>query len=102
MRGVGTRGGSRTRARAGSAVATASLMSWTTGAFFFVGGLLAATVAALTGDGVGNRAIVFGVALIAVLTGILLYSMGERMPVRAHPILVSLGTVLITVAIHWL
>ncbi|MBU3064807.1 bifunctional diguanylate cyclase/phosphodiesterase [Nocardia sp. NEAU-G5] len=77
-------------------------MSWTTGAFFFVGGLLAAAVTALTGDGLGPRAIVFGVALVAVLTGILLYLMGERMPVRAHPILVSLGTVLITVAIHWL
>lgn len=77
-------------------------MSWTTGAFFFVGGLLAGTVTALTGDGVGSRAIVFAVALIAVLTGILLYLMGEHMPVHAHPILVSLGTVLITVAIHWL
>ncbi len=74
-------------------------MSWTTGAFFFVGGLLAAAVTALTGDGPGNRAVVFGVALVAVLTGIVLYLMGERMPVRAHPILVLLGTVLITVAI---
>jgi diguanylate cyclase (GGDEF)-like protein len=77
-------------------------MSWTTGAFFYVGGLLAAAVTALTGDGLGSRVIVFGVALVAVLTGILVYLMGERIPVRAHPILVSLGTVLITIAIHWL
>lgn len=77
-------------------------MSRTTGAFFFVGGLLAAVVTALTGDGPGSRAVVFGAALVAVLTGILVYLVGERMPVRAHPILVSLGTVLITIAIHWL
>ncbi|MDR7169692.1 diguanylate cyclase (GGDEF)-like protein [Nocardia kruczakiae] len=77
-------------------------MSRTTGAFFFVGGLLAAVVTALTGEGPGSRAVVFGAALVAVLTGILVYLVGERMPVRAHPILVSLGTVLITIAIHWL
>ncbi|MEV5651312.1 bifunctional diguanylate cyclase/phosphodiesterase [Nocardia sp. NPDC052254] len=59
-------------------------------------------MSALTGDGSGSRAIVFGVALVAVVTGIVVNLLGERMPVRLHPILVLLGTVLITVAIHWL
>lgn len=59
-------------------------------------------VTALTDTGPGSRAVVFGIALVAVLTGIVLYLLGERMPVGAHPILVSLGTVLITIAIHWL
>jgi diguanylate cyclase (GGDEF)-like protein len=76
-------------------------MSRTTGAFFIFGGILGAIVTALAPPGEGNRAIVLAAALVSFVTGVAVYLLGDRVPVRAHPIFVALATTLITIAIHW-
>ncbi|NUS44678.1 MAG: bifunctional diguanylate cyclase/phosphodiesterase [Mycobacteriaceae bacterium] len=76
-------------------------MARTTGAFFVMGGLLGVAITALAPQGPGNRTVVVAAAFVAVVAGMAVLALGERIPTRAHPALVVLATLLVTVAIHW-
>ncbi|WP_460721535.1 putative bifunctional diguanylate cyclase/phosphodiesterase [Nocardia heshunensis] len=101
MRGIGSRGDTRTRVRAASALATAMVMARTTGAFYVMGGLLGLILTAVAPGDEGNRPLVGVAAFVALLLGISLLIWGPRLPHSVHHAYVATATVLVTVAVHW-
>ncbi len=85
--------------RAPSALATSTVMARTTGALFLMGGLLGVWITALMPEGPGNLIIVSAAALASVLFGIGLLIWGDRLHLRSHQALVTVATLLITIAI---
>ncbi|MEV6068356.1 bifunctional diguanylate cyclase/phosphodiesterase [Nocardia sp. NPDC052001] len=101
MRGIGSRGDTRTRVRTASALATAMVMARTTGAFYVMGGVLGLVITAVAPGDEGNRPLVGSAALVALLLGVSLLFWGPRMPHYVHHGYVAVATVLVTVAVHW-
>ncbi|MFJ9364204.1 putative bifunctional diguanylate cyclase/phosphodiesterase [Nocardia sp. NPDC101769] len=101
MRGIGSRGDTRTRVRAASALATAMVMARTTGAFYVMGGVLGLVLTAVAPGNEGNRPLVGAAAFVALLLGISLLIWGPRLPHSVHHAYVATATVLVTVAVHW-
>ncbi|MET8429685.1 bifunctional diguanylate cyclase/phosphodiesterase [Nocardia sp. NPDC004860] len=101
MRGIGSRGDTRTRVRAASALATAMVMARTTGAFYVMGGVLGLVLTAVAPGDEGNRPLVGAAAFVALLLGISLLIWGPRLPHSVHHAYVATATVLVTVAVHW-
>ncbi|ONM49195.1 putative bifunctional diguanylate cyclase/phosphodiesterase [Nocardia donostiensis] len=81
-------------------------MSRTTGAFYVMGGVIGlgvtaiAPTAGLGGADEGNRILVGGAALVALLLGISLLGWGPRLPHGIHHGYVAVATILVTVAVH--
>ncbi|UGT59367.1 putative bifunctional diguanylate cyclase/phosphodiesterase [Nocardia asteroides] len=86
--------------RAASALATAMVMSRTTGAFYVMGGALGLLLTAIAPGDEGNRMLVGSAAAVALLLGLSLLGWGPRMPHNVHHGYVALATVLVTVAVH--
>ncbi|MCM6776883.1 bifunctional diguanylate cyclase/phosphodiesterase [Nocardia sp. CDC159] len=101
MRGIGSRGDTRTRVRAASALATAMVMARTTGAFYVMGGVLGLLITAVAPGNEGNRPLVGIAAATALVLGISLLIWGPRLPHSIHHGYVAVATVLVTVAVHW-
>ncbi|MQY22366.1 hypothetical protein NRB20_54810 [Nocardia sp. RB20] len=101
VRGIGSRGDTRTRVRTVSALATARVMARTTGAFYVMGGVLGLLLTAIAPGTEGNRALVGCAAGVAVLLGVSLLIWGPRLPHSVHHGYVALATVLVTIAVHW-
>ncbi|WP_405134050.1 putative bifunctional diguanylate cyclase/phosphodiesterase [Nocardia sp. NBC_01388] len=101
MRGIGSRGDTRTRVRAASALATAMVMARTTGAFYVMGGVLGLVITAVAPGDEGNRPLVGSAAFVALLLGLSLLIWGPRLPHSVHHVYVAIATVLVTVAVHW-
>ncbi|WP_324192516.1 putative bifunctional diguanylate cyclase/phosphodiesterase [Nocardia transvalensis] len=101
MRGFGSRGDTRTRVRAASALATAMVMARTTGAFYVMGGVLGLLITAVAPGSEGNRVVVGVAAATALALGISLLIWGPRLPHSIHHGYVAVATVLVTVAVHW-
>ncbi|WP_405487598.1 putative bifunctional diguanylate cyclase/phosphodiesterase [Nocardia sp. NBC_00511] len=101
MRGIGSRGDTRTRVRAASALATAMVMARTTGAFYVMGGVLGLILTAVAPGDEGNRPLVGVAAFVALLLGVSLLIWGPRLPHSVHHGYVAAATVLVTVAVHW-
>ena len=101
VRGIGSRGDTRTRVRTVSALATARVMARTTGAFYVMGGVLGLLLTAIAPGSEGNRPLVGAAAAVALLLGVSLLIWGPRLPHSIHHGYVALATVLVTVAVHW-
>ncbi|MFC8047700.1 putative bifunctional diguanylate cyclase/phosphodiesterase [Nocardia sp. NPDC057353] len=86
--------------RAASALATAMVMSRTTGAFYVMGGALGLLLTAIAPGDEGNRVLVGSAAAVALLLGLSLLGWGPRMPHNVHHAYVAIATVLVTVAVH--
>ncbi|WP_324194121.1 putative bifunctional diguanylate cyclase/phosphodiesterase [Nocardia blacklockiae] len=101
MRGIGSRGDTRTRVRTASALATAMVMARTTGAFYVMGGVLGLLITVVAPGDEGNRPLVGIAAVIALLLGVSLLIWGPRLPHSIHHVYVAMATILVTVAVHW-
>ncbi|WP_233225382.1 bifunctional diguanylate cyclase/phosphodiesterase [Nocardia sp. MDA0666] len=101
MRGLGSRGDTRTQVRAASALATAMVMARTTGAFYVMGGVLGLLITAIAPGDEGNRPLVGSAAAVALLLGVSLLIWGPRQPHWVHHGYVAVATVLVTIAVHW-
>ncbi|MGQ4598805.1 EAL domain-containing protein [Nocardia sp. R6R-6] len=100
MRGIGSRGDTRTRVRAASALATAMVMARTTGAFYVMGGVLGLLLTAIAPGEEGNRPLVGGAAAVALALGLTLLAWGPRLPHSIHHVYVAIATALVTIAVH--
>jgi hypothetical protein len=75
-------------------------MALTTGGFFLVSGSLVLLVATQMPDGPGDRFIVHGIVIAAVLIGIGMLAWGHQLRSVHHHALVAGGTVMLTIAIY--
>jgi diguanylate cyclase (GGDEF)-like protein len=87
-------------------LATRTVMARTTGGLFLVGGVLAAVTPQpprgpdVSAIGYGNAAVVYGLAAVAMVVGVSVQLWGDRLRPSHHHVLVCLGCLLITLAIH--
>ena len=88
-------------------LATSEVMAPTIGGLFLGGGLLGAAVTTQMPQGphdsaivYGNAAVVYSLAGVAILVGVSLLLWGDRLRSSHHQVLVCVGTLMITVAIH--
>jgi diguanylate cyclase (GGDEF)-like protein len=88
------------RARARSVLATSTVMAYTTGVLYFVGGSLGVVVATRMPSGPGSVSVIYGVAGAAVLIGVSLVLWGHQLRPIHHHALVATGTIMLTIAIY--
>lgn len=72
----------------------------TTGTLFLVGGLLVLLAALADAGRIGHLAGKVGIGVVAVVVGLATLGLRRRLPPEAAHLLVALGTLLITLAVH--
>jgi diguanylate cyclase (GGDEF)-like protein len=75
-------------------------MALTAGGLFLVSGSLGVLLATQMPGGPGDLRVVYGIAIAAVLTGVGMLMWGDRLRPMHHHILVTVGTIMLTVAIY--